>query len=39
MTPRRVAALVGIGALAVGLGWLMFSFLERRLSAPTLQQA
>jgi hypothetical protein len=35
MTPRRVAALVGIGALVVGLGWLMFSFLERRLSAPT----
>jgi Sporulation and spore germination len=35
MTPRRVATLVATGALVVGLGWLMFSFLERRLSAPT----
>lgn len=35
MTPRRAATLVASGALVVGLGWLMFSFLERRLSAPT----
>jgi hypothetical protein len=35
MTPRRAATLVAAGALVVGLGWLMFSFLERRLSAPT----
>ncbi len=35
MTARRAATLVATGALIVGLGWLMFSFLERRLSAPT----
>lgn len=32
---RRLATIVATGALVVGLGWLMFSFLERRLSAPT----
>jgi hypothetical protein len=35
MTARRVAIGTVVAAVAVGLGWLMFSALGRRLAAPT----
>lgn len=35
MTPRRAATVATVAALAVGLGWLMFSALGRRLAEPT----
>lgn len=35
MTLRRLSTVVGVTALVVGLGWLMFSALERQLAAPT----
>lgn len=35
MTARRVATAAAVAALVVGLGWLMFASLERRLAGPT----
>jgi len=35
MTVRRVLTVAGIAAVAVGLGWLMFSALAKRLAEPT----
>lgn len=35
MTARRVATVAALALVAAGLGWLMFSALERRLAAPT----
>jgi Sporulation and spore germination len=35
MTARRLATAGGLAVVVVGLGWLMFSALERRLAEPT----
>jgi hypothetical protein len=35
MTARRVLTIAALAAVVVGLGWLMFSTLERRLAEPT----
>jgi len=35
MTPRRALVAMAIAVAVVGLGWVMFAALERRLAAPT----